>query len=141
MNIEVTTETEKTRLRRRFPVKAGGWLFPIVLAFLLLMEVLPFWFLGFFFLAWFLDLLPEDYFLTEDYIQRRGTKLLYKELQDVRSLLYWYIITDEHGESIWVPYPFLEPEDKDTLDQWLGIDKESMAEQGGAGNEDHHGDF
>src|SRR5690606_9685474 len=45
MNIEIRTEIEKTRLRRRFAVKVAGWLFPILLVSLLLLEVLPFWFL------------------------------------------------------------------------------------------------
>ncbi len=125
MKIETTTSAEKRRIRRRMPIKVGGWLFPGLLALLILMGIVPFWFFSFFFLVWLLDLFPEDYFLTDSYIQRRGAKLLYSELKDVRTFLHWYIITDCHGESIWVPHPFLELEDKAVLDRWLGIEEKT----------------
>ena len=134
MNIEVESSVEtprKPRLRRRVIVRVATWILPILIAALILLEIIPFWFIAIVMLLWLFDLLPESYFLTSEYIQRGTKKLLYSELEDVRSLLYWYIITDHYGESIWIPWIFLEPEDRNILNKWLGLDRENQTEQAG----------
>ena len=131
MNKKDTYGDKKKALRRKKFLTFAGWLLPLILVALLLFEVISIWVVILLFIFWLMDLLPTDYYLTKKYIQNHHSKILHSEIQDVRLLFYWYIITDEHGDSIWIPYRFLEEDDQADLMNWLGIEEKSIGEQTG----------
>lgn len=61
----------------------------------------------------------KSYYLSELYIKKRAVKIIHQELKEVRQLLWWWIIIDEYGDSIWVNYSSLSKENKAKLDAWL----------------------
>jgi hypothetical protein len=122
------SKNEKQRLRRKVWVKCIGWAMLAILFLLLATGVISLWILMALVLPMLiLDLLPrEDYFLTDKFIQRGTTKLLYSDLEEVRTFIFWYIIIDQYDELICIPYGFLEDESCEYLNRWLGINPSEL---------------
>ncbi len=125
---EAVDGVERVRLYRKFIVNLVGLLLPMGLGVLVWMRIVPFPFLGVFFLFWLMDLFPGDrFFLTKDYIQRNDKKVLNWEIESVERILFWYVITDKFRARISIPYAYLTPESKTELDRWLADDPDSRS--------------
>ena len=61
----------------------------------------------------------ENYYLTERYIKKRNSKILVDEIEDVRGFLWWWIIIDKYGDTIWVNQYSLTVQSKNRLSAWL----------------------
>jgi len=69
--------------------------------------------------AFAVSVLFENYHLHEIFIKRRKEKLLREDIVEVKQLLWFRILTDKYGDSIWINYTPLRNEDKKKLNDWL----------------------
>jgi hypothetical protein len=58
-------------------------------------------------------------YLTPDSLQKDSAKVLYRDIDEVRSYACWYIVWDRYGDSIWVPVGMLDRTSKQLLRTWL----------------------
>ena len=79
----------------------------------------------------------EDYYLGNHFIKKRKEKIFHNDIEEVRKLLWWWIITDEYGDSMWVNYTTLKKQDKLKLSNWLKprVQEPKLSEQNDADNQ------
>lgn len=67
----------------------------------------------------------EDFYLTEEFIEKNQCKIIHSHLADVKQLLWWRIITDQYGDSVWISYSFIGKDNQQRLDDWINQTVES----------------
>jgi hypothetical protein len=63
----------------------------------------------------------EDYHISVNFIKNNRGKILLEDITELKKLLFWRIVTDKYGDSMWITYSFLKREDQAKLNQWLKL--------------------